>query len=208
MEKISAPNFGTLILQVNGTSPLVQNRFPAKVQVMLEEKMKAGSTASSKKTRKARDFDSDFEEAQHKSDEGWVGVPASAFRNACIDACRMVGFKMTHAKMSIFFEADGYDAQDGTPLVKIIADEPEKVTHPVRNATGVVDLRARPMWRKWSINLRVKFDQDQFTQNDVLNLLLRAGQQVGIGEGRPYSKSSNGMGWGTFLINEEAYHEV
>jgi len=34
----------------------------------------------------------------------------------------------------------------------------------------------------------------------VTNLLSRVGMQVGIGEGRPFSKNSAGMGWGTFEL--------
>ena len=45
---------------------------------------------------------------------------------------------------------------------------------------------------------------DQFTDEDVINLLTRAGQQVGVGEGRPYSKSSNGLGYGLFTIKSVA----
>jgi hypothetical protein len=56
------------------------------------------------------------------------------------------------------------------------------------------------MFDTWSATLRVKFDADQFTVTDVVNLLSRAGGQVGIGEGRPDSKESAGMGWGTFRI--------
>jgi len=36
----------------------------------------------------------------------------------------------------------------------------------------------------------------------LTNLLARAGLQVGIGEGRPDSKNSAGMGWGLFQIEE------
>jgi hypothetical protein len=46
----------------------------------------------------------------------------------------------------------------------------------------------------------VRFDADQFKASDVVNLLQRAGAQVGIGEGRPFSKSSNGLGYGTFDV--------
>jgi hypothetical protein len=73
-------------------------------------------------------------------------------------------------------------------------------TMTTRNATGVVDVRARPMWRRWQLNVRIKYDSDQFTASDVVNLVARAGQQVGIGEGRPFSKSSNGIGFGTFEV--------
>lgn len=197
---ISAPKFKTLLLEIEGIAPFMQAKFSAKTRQEMMSKMMAGSTAKSKKTREARDFDEDFRQAQHISEDGWVGIPAAAFRNACIDACRMVGFKMTHAKMSIFVEADGFDETDGTPLVKLIAGEPEKIEMAVRNATGVADIRVRPMWRKWGAKIRIRFDEDQFTQQDVVNLLARAGQQVGVGEGRPYSRSSNGLGFGLFIV--------
>jgi ribosomal protein S17 len=41
---------------------------------------------------------------------------------------------------------------------------------------------------------------DQFKVQDVANLLSRVGEQVGICEGRPDSKNSAGMGWGTFQV--------
>ena len=73
-----------------------------------------------------------------------------------------------------------------------------------RNATGVADLRARPMWREWSANLRFKWDGGQFTLSDVVNLVDRAGTQVGIGEGRPDSRASAGLGFGTFQVERAA----
>jgi len=197
---IKAPNFKRIEFTITGTAPLVQNRMSRKALQQMRDKQVAGSTAKSKKERVARDFEGDCKGALHVSEQGWIGVPASAFRNACIDVCRMVNFKMTMAKMSIFVEADGNDSVDGQPLVKLIAKDYEHTEMPVRNATGVVDIRARPMWREWSIKLRVRFDADQFTDSDVANLLERAGMQVGIGEGRPFSKQSNGMGYGTFTI--------
>ena len=49
----------------------------------------------------------------------------------------------------------------------------------------------------------MRYDADQFTAVDIANLMMRVGVQVGIGEGRPDSKTSTGMGWGTFeVINE------
>jgi hypothetical protein len=112
----------------------------------------------------------------------------------------MVGFKMTHAKMSVFVEADGNDQVDGQPLVRIDAGPPERLDMATRNQTGVADIRVRPMWRAWKLHVTIRFDADQFSEADVLNLISRAGVQVGIGEGRPFSKQSNGMGYGTFEI--------
>jgi hypothetical protein len=48
--------------------------------------------------------------------------------------------------------------------------------------------------------LRIRFDMEQFSPDDVTNLLIRAGRQVGIGEGRPDSRDSNGLGYGLFDV--------
>lgn len=196
---ISEPNFRTVTFRLEGTAPYMQARFSQKALQQIRDKMTEGSTASKGKKREPRDFESDYLGAQHVATEGWRGIPASAFRNAAIDACRMVGYQMTRAKMSVFIHADGFDAVDGSPLVRI-EGEPEKVEMAVRNATGVVDIRVRPLWREWATAIRVTYDADQFTVSDVTNLFTRAGVQVGIGEGRPFSRDSNGMGYGLFQI--------
>ncbi len=196
---IPAPKIIEAQFRINGTAPYMQARFSHKSMVAMQEKMEAGSTSKGKKVRTARDFDADYENAKHVAVEGWCGIPASAFRAAMISACRLVGFKMTLAKLSIFIEADGFDQVDGQPLVKLTG-KPERCDLPVRNATGVMDIRARPMWRQWSANLRIKFDTAQFTQQDICNLLMRVGMQVGVGEGRPDSRASAGMGYGLFAI--------
>ena len=200
---ITPPNFQQVKLTLVGTAPLLQAKFSAKSKQAMMDKMAAGSTAKKGKKREARDFEEDFQQAQHISEEGWNGVPESAIRNACIDVCRMVGFHMTHARMSVFVEADGIDRDEGHPLVKLVAGKPEKTEMATRNATGVADIRVRPMWRKWKLPVTIRFDADQFTANDVVNLVARAGEQVGIGEGRPFSKKSNGMGFGTFRIDSK-----
>lgn len=198
---IAPPNFVVVKVILRGTAPLMQARFSAKAMQQMMSKMAEGPSAKKGKNRTARDFDDDFKQAMHISTEGWIGVPAAAIRCACIDVCRMVGFKMTHAKMSIFTEADGYDKVDGMPLVKLHAGPPEKTEMAVRNQTGVADIRVRPMWREWELHPRIRFDEDQFKLADVVNLLSRAGQQVGLGEGRAFSRESNGIGYGFFEVS-------
>lgn len=200
--QIKAPNIKTAVFRIIGTAPLVQARFANKADIMLTQQ--AGSQAKSKKKREPKDFEKLCDDSVHYSREGWIGIPASAIRSGSISACRLVGFKMTLAKMSIFVEADGYDREEGTPLVKLIAGDYKKVDLHVRNATGVVDIRSRPMWDEWEADVRIRFDADQFSLADVTNLLSRVGMQVGIGEGRPDSKNSAGMGWGTFRLADEA----
>lgn len=200
---IKAPDMRTAVFSLIGTAPLMTARFSKKAELMA--KMAQGKSAGSRRDRPARDFTKDAEDAAYKAEDGWYGVNAASFRNAMISACRLVGFKMTLAKLSVFIEADGFDAIDSTPLVKVDAPKYEVSTMHTRNATGVVDVRARPMWKPgWKVDLTVRWDADQFTVSDIANLLARVGLQVGIGEGRPDSKSSAGLGFGLFRIANEA----
>jgi hypothetical protein len=197
---IKAPNFQSLEINIRGTSPLVINRFSAKAIEMMRATQEAGSTSKARKVREPKNFDALFQDAKHISNEGWEGIHAAAFRNGAISACRTVGYKMTFAKLAFCVLADGFDRVDGSPLVRLSEGKAEQWVAHTRNATGVVDLRCRPMYREWAAILRIKYDAGMFTSSDVVNLISRVGVQVGIGEGRPDSKASAGLGFGLFEI--------
>jgi hypothetical protein len=197
---IKAPAFQTAVFKLEGTAPLVIHRFSAKTKMQMTEKMIAGKSASSKKNRDPKDLEETYNEARYISKEGWDGFNASAIRCACIDVCRLVNFKMTLAKMSIFCIADGWDAKEPQiPLVRIIGKSvmQEDIA---RVETGQPYVTIRAAYHDWKANVKIRWDSDQFSLNDVTNLLMRVGIQCGIGEGRPFSKNSAGMGWGTFNI--------
>lgn len=202
---ILPPNLRVGVFHVRGTTPYVQNKFSAKALGIIKKTQKAGSTAKKNKRREPKNFTECYELAQHMTEEGKNGIPCAGIRTALISACRLAGFAMTRAKLSVFVEADSLDTTEGTGMVHFTKGAPGYAEHWVRNESGVVDLRARPMWQPgWEARIRIRYDADQFTLEDVANLLMRVGMQVGIGEGRPDSKKSAGMGWGLFeLIGKE-----
>lgn len=200
---VKAPNIQTAVFHIVGTAPLVIHRFSSKTKEQMKQRMETGKAASSKKTREAKATDDLFHEARYISRDGWDGFHAGAIRAALISACRLVGFKMTLAKMSLFVVADGWDkAEPQIPLVRIIG-EPVKQEDMARVETGQPYVTVRAAYHDWRAKLTIRFDGDQFTLEDVSNLLMRVGLQVGIGEGRPDSKNSAGMGWGTFEIADK-----
>jgi hypothetical protein len=200
---ITEPNIKMVKLKIVGTAPYLQCRFAAKAINKIMTKQQAGSAATKGKraVHPPRDYDDDFKGACHKMTDGHYGMPATAFRQAAISACRLVNFKGTLAKLSIFVDADGYDEVDATPLVRIDG-KPEKHVMMGRNSdmNRTPDVRVRAIYKKWSAVLTVRFDADQFQPADIVNLFKRIGQQVGIGEGRPDSRNSAGMGLGTFDV--------
>lgn len=195
---IRPPKFEQSKITIVGTAPYIMNKFSQKAQNMIIAAQEAGQQGRKGKKRDPKVFEELYQGAFHRSIEGWPGIPASCFRNAMISACRIVGFRMTLAKLSLFVRADGHE-EDGTPLVKITKGKPEQRFDYARNATGVVDIRVRPMWRPgWEADVTVRWDSEQFSGSDIANLLSRVGMQVGIGEGRPDSPMSCGMDCGLF----------
>jgi hypothetical protein len=196
---VASPNLHSSRFHIFGTSPYVQNKFSGtKMDKMLATQQATKGT--SRKAREPRDIEADYLGAIYRTKGGKYGIPAPAFRCALISACRVAGLVMTKAKLSIFCIADDFDEDDGMPLVHLIAGEPECTKMPVRLESGVASIAIRPMWRDWEAEVQLQWDADQFSEQDVANLLERAGQQVAVGEGRHDSKKSNGMGWGTFSL--------
>ena len=199
---IKAPKFETVEFSIKGTAPLVIHRFSSKIKQQMKEKMETGKAASSKKNREAKLTDDSFQEARYYSKDGWDGLHASAVRNALISACRLVGFKMTLARLSVFVVQDGWDAQEPQiPLIRIYG-EPTKQEDIARVETGQPYVCVRAAYHDWKAKIKIRWDADQFTRDDMANLLARVGMQVGLGEGRPDSKNSAGMGWGLFEIEQ------
>ncbi len=201
---ISAPNLVTISLLIRGNSPYVQNKFSQKAKEQMKRKQVEGGTYKPDKG-KPKDFMACYEDAQYKPDKGsWPNgaIPATAFKASMVAACRLVdGFKMTEAKQCVYVEADGYDRDEGIPLVKITKGKPKYFEQALRVANGNPDIRPRPKWDEgWEAKVRITYDADRFTKSDVCNLLMRAGAQVGIGEGRQASRMCVGVGWGSFKI--------
>jgi len=201
---IKKPDFGLATFKIVGTAPLVIHRFSHKTKEQMLQKMETGKAASSRKDRSAKDSDESFNAARYVSAEGWDGFHAGAIRSALVSACRLVGFKMTLAKMSLFVIEDGWDAlEPQIPLVRILKAKPQRQDDMARVETGAPYVTVRAAYHGWAANVKIRWDNDQFTVSDVSNLIARVGVQVGLGEGRPDSKNSCGMGWGTFEVEGE-----
>lgn len=198
---ITPPNMQGTIIRIIGTAPYVANKFSKEAQAIMMAKQEAGEQSRKGKKREPKDFQKIYLGMVHYSEDGWIGMPASAFRKAMVSACRLVGFKMVLAKLSVFVMGDGIDRDDGQPLIKIVG-KPVRKDMPVRLANGSTDIMPRPFFHDWSAKVNLEWDADQFSVTDIGNLMMRVGRQVGIGAGRPDSTNSTGMGWGTFRIDD------
>ena len=198
---ITPPRMATATVKIVGTAPYLQNKFSSENRDKMLETQKAGSAA--KRTRKAKapkDFEKVYRGSMHIAQDGWHGIPCTALRNAMIDACRLTEMDMVRAKMCIFIIAQGLDVENLEPLIKIDG-KPRMLIDRVKIGIASTDLAARAVFEKWSSTFEIQWDDDVFKAQDVVNLLARAGWQVGIGAGRPLSKTSGGTGKGTFKVD-------
>ena len=94
---IEPPNFQSVTLRIEGSSPLLLHKFSEKMRKQIEEKQTAKDKATKK--REPKDYVAEFNATRYISAKGWDGLPAGAIRAAMIAACRTVdGLPMTKAK--------------------------------------------------------------------------------------------------------------
>jgi hypothetical protein len=94
---IKPPNFKTAEFRIVGTAAYVQNKFSVKAQGEFAAKQAAGQVGkNTKQKREPKDFNALYEACQHRSADGWHGIPASAFRSALAEA--MAYYKLGEAK--------------------------------------------------------------------------------------------------------------
>jgi len=199
--QISAPKLEIVQVPIRGTAPLVMGKMGQEAKEKLRRSLEAGSTNKMQKKKEPRDFQREFEQCLHVSDEGWYGIPATAFRSAMISACRTVGYVMTRAKLAFSIKPDGFDREDAMPLIRITKGEPHKFVATIKTSSGDANLSVRAQWLPgWEAAITIIYDTEMLTSNDIANLMLRVGAQVGIGSGRPDSPKSAGQGWGLFEI--------
>lgn len=199
---ITKPRWQRAMARARGDAPFLSNAMSSKARGAMKAAQEEGTRVRKmRKKRDPKDFHAQFMGSLHISRDGWYGIPCSAFRNSMIEACRTVDFAMTRAKLFIFVEADGYDANDGTALVRIHG-KPVPDERIGKLATGTSDILVRGRFDEWYADVRLKWDADSLTATDIMNLLDRAGAHVGVGAGRHGSRNSAGIGMGSFVVEE------
>lgn len=191
IQNVELPNDPTQIveLKIKGITPLIMHKFSAKVIKELEDK----KMGKGKKGREKCDPEQEYKDAMHVCEDGKYGFPAHGFKLAMVRAGKNLGHKMTDARTSFLVLAD-----DNINQYIVINGKPEMRTDWVRVGNGGADVRYRPMFREWNANIRIKFNPNFISVEQLATMLRDAGSFVGIGESRP--EVAKGMTFGTFEI--------
>jgi hypothetical protein len=104
-----------------------------------------------------------------------------AIKGAIINAAHKdIGIEKTLVRKSLFLVC-----ADSRMVLEMDCDEPVIKEDPVRVGQGSADLRYRPYFYRWAVDLTFEIDAGLLQVEDLLNLIDRAGFGVGVGEWRP-----------------------
>jgi len=189
-KKIDIPpvNREVLELYLVQDSPLFVHRFSDKGKKQIAEKQQKGV----KGRKEDRDPEAEFQAARHLRPDGTDGFPAAGLRLGAVEAvtwCQGITKKLVNG---LLFVTD----VDGSNLMRIYSEPPVCVTDTVRIGkfgSKTADLRYRPYYEDWFMKVKVLFDPSALSQEQVVNLINRAGMSIGLGDWRPQKGGVNGM---------------
>jgi hypothetical protein len=176
-------------ITLQGSTPLLVNRFDEKSRREIEEK-------SQKKAKQKKEFGTPEEQFKStlytmpgKKDR--YGIPASGVKNCAVSACRFVdGIPMTIAKGSFHIVGD----EGG--LLEIKGSKPEIDARIVRVGTfgnKKPCTRYRARFDKWETTFDILYNSSTISPEQLLNLYENAGFAVGLCEYRPEKGGNLGM---------------
>lgn len=178
--EIPAIEIKTYVLRIVSDSPLICHAWSKKAkQEMLDKQM-----GKARGKKEPKNPDQDYEEAFYRTEDGKPAFPTIAFKAAAVNASRQVeGLKMTFLR-GAFHTVGELVEIEGTP---------RRREDMVRIAMGTADIRYRPEFPVWAVNLQVRLNTRSMTLEQLMHLFNQAGFSAGVGEWRPERDGQYGM---------------
>lgn len=177
-----------MVVAIDGTTPLITNRFGEKARQAIEDKQQK----KAKSAKEARVPKEEFQDHCHLISEGVYGFPAVGIKKALVVAGgRFADEKMTHLRGVINVMGD---------LIPIKAKPPTMRSDTVRLQGGVTSIAYRPQFMPWEMEIPLVFNATMISEAQILNLFQIAGFAVGFGAWRP---ECNGV-YGQFVLKDSA----
>lgn len=169
----------TITLRIVGDSPLICHAWSQKAkQEMLDKQM-----GKARGKKEPKDPNRDYADAFYRLEDGTPAFPTIAFKAAAVNASRQVdGLKMTFLR-GAFHTVGELVAIEGVPRMR---EDPVKI-----QLTS--DLRYRPEFWPWSVNLKIRLNTRALTLEQLFHLFNQAGFSAGVGEWRPERNGAFGM---------------
>lgn len=176
-------------IKQRGESPLVCHSWSDKAL----RQMRLTAAERKKVAKVARDPEAEATGATYYTTDGQIGISAMAIKSSLLHAAHKdYGIPRTTVMKAIFLKCP--DASGNLPLEYSEMAVREDC---VRVGNGQTDLRYRPEFHGWRVDVSFEIDTRVLTPDDLINLANNAGFGVGICEWRP----EKGGEWGRFEVD-------
>lgn len=161
------------VIRVQGIEPVITHRFAEKARkVMLDKKQQ-----KAKVKRPPCNPEEEFLAARYVNEKGEDCLPTIAFKCAITDAASFVeGVTKVAIRGAVFIRGE---------LVKLNYKKRVMREDVVRVGMGAADLRFRPEYHDWWVDLPVEFNPNIISAEQLHHLVQLAGFSVGVAEWRP-----------------------
>ena len=168
-----------IIESIPGSSLITHRLDPATVEAFTKRE-----TGISKK-KEFRDYDKEYQSCFYLTSDKKYGFPASGIMGALLDATVPMDIHKTTIKRAFRLMGDIYELK----YKKLN----RRVDNPRRSGINKTpDVRHRPEFIDWEMELFVLYDPNQISLDQIINLINQAGFSSGIGDWRPSSPKSSG----------------
>lgn len=170
----------TYVLRIVGDTPLIVHAWSHKArQEMLDKQM-----GKAKAKKEPKNPEADYQGAFHRLPDGTPGFPTIGFKSAAVSAARQIdGLTMTFLR-GAFHTIGELVAIEGVPRMR---------EDMVKIGMDIADIRYRPEFTEWAVNLTIRANARALTLEQMIHLFNQAGFSVGVGEWRPEKRGRNGM---------------
>lgn len=190
--KIEPIQQSIMTVRIKSLSPFIQHKWSEKSLQMMKDKH-AGLRV---RNREVRDPHQEFLDATYRCEDGRYGFPAGGIKAALIEAAHKdIGLEKKLLRKSLFVRPD----DKVNNLIAMETEEPIMREDVVRIGQSQTDIRYRPEFLDWAMTLKLEFDSQALSQENILNLIERAGFGVGLGEWRPEKDGE----YGRFSVDRE-----
>jgi len=160
-------------VRVRGIEPVITHRFSEKAKKQMLDKKQGRARAK----KEACDPEAEFLAARYVNKDGKDCLPSLAFKCAIVDAASFVeGVTKVAVRGAVFIPGE---------FVEIHYEERLMREDVVRVGMGAADLRYRPEYRNWYVDLPVHFTPNVISAEQLHHLIQLAGFSVGVCEWRP-----------------------
>jgi hypothetical protein len=180
---IAPIKIATMQLKIIGETSLLQEKMAERIR----EQLKNIVTGKGKEKNKNRDLEREVEEKIHKNAKGEVCFPTSGFKKAMVEAAPYLdGCDKKKAKGSFFIMGEL------TPI-----KYKKQVTNKAVGRDSGINRAPREIWRpefqEWNTTLTIRYNEQQITPQQIVELAKLAGFHIGVGSWTPQHGGQYGM---------------